>query len=130
MYNFLTIGYDCSPAATLRTLNLREFALPFDWVISSITSIQKCFEDNFIKFHTNLKFNDKKQKLIDSYGFEFPHDYPRNNKDKDQNITTKVISFLSTHQKKNLLINISKIVIQKQMTFGTNLKFGKNILMM
>ena len=33
-FNYLTIGYDCSPAGALKVLNLREFALPFDWVVS------------------------------------------------------------------------------------------------
>ena len=49
MYNFLTIGYDCSPAAALRELNLRNEALPFDWVVSNISSLEKCFQDNFMK---------------------------------------------------------------------------------
>lgn len=76
LYNILTLGYDCSPAATLRNLDIREFALPFDWVVSNITSLEKCFNDNFSKYHTNLRFNHKKSRLIDEYGFEFPHDYP------------------------------------------------------
>ena len=40
-YNYLTIGYDCSPAAALRNLNLREFALPFDWVVSNVTILEE-----------------------------------------------------------------------------------------
>ena len=85
MYNFLTIGYDCSPAAALRGLNLRNEALPFDWVVSNISSLEKCFQDNFIKYHTNLKFNYNKTRLIDEYGFEFPHDYPLQNIDNIEN---------------------------------------------
>lgn len=54
MYNYITIGRDCSPAAALRNLNIREFALPFDWIVSSISSIQECIEDHFEKFHSNL----------------------------------------------------------------------------
>lgn len=81
MYNFLTIGYDCSPAAALRGLNLRNEALPFDWVVSNISSLEKCFQDNFMKYHTNLKLNHNKTRLIDEYGFEFPHDYPLQNID-------------------------------------------------
>ena len=86
MYNFLTIGYDCSPAAALKGLNLRNEALPFDWVVSNISSLEKCFQDNFIKYHTNLKFNYNKTRLIDEYGFEFPHDYPLQNIDNIDNI--------------------------------------------
>jgi len=76
MYNFLTIGYDCSPASALQFMNLRTFALPFDWVQSNINSIERCFSDNFSKYHTNLRFNKSKTRLIDEYGFQFPHDYP------------------------------------------------------
>ena len=54
MYNFLTLGYDCSPAAALRNLELREHALPFDWVVSNVNSIHKCIEENFSVFHRNL----------------------------------------------------------------------------
>ena len=39
-FNFITIGYDCSPASALRGLNMRQFALPFDWVESNITSLE------------------------------------------------------------------------------------------
>ena len=78
-FNYLTIGYDCSPAAALRGLNLREFALPFDWVISNIKILQRCFETNFEYFHKKLTFNYNKTRLIDHYGFQFPHDYPLTN---------------------------------------------------
>jgi hypothetical protein len=74
--NYITIGHDCSPAAALRNMNLRKFALPFDWVQSNIKSIEACFREDFARYHTELKFNSKKTRLIDAYGFEFPHDYP------------------------------------------------------
>jgi Putative papain-like cysteine peptidase (DUF1796) len=76
MYNILTIGNDCSPAAALRNLNLRTIALPFDWVVSNSSSLEKCFSTHFEFFHKNLYFNSTKKRLIDHYGFEFPHDYP------------------------------------------------------
>ncbi len=75
-FNYLTIGYDCSPASALKDLNLRDFALPFDWVVSNIKSLQKCFETNFVDFHKKIVFNYNKTRLIDYYGFQFPHDYP------------------------------------------------------
>ncbi len=85
--NYLTLGYDCSPAAALRNLNLRSFALPFDWIVSNIYNLEKCFEENFARFHTNLKYNYSKKRLIDDYGFEYPHDYPlENNKINETNI--------------------------------------------
>lgn len=79
MINYITIGSDCSPAAALRNLGLRDFALPFDWVQSNIYSISRCISDDFDKFHTNLQINPSKTRLIDYYGFQFPHDYPFNN---------------------------------------------------
>lgn len=75
-YNFLTIGYDCSPAGALRGLERRQFALPFDWVESSISAITRCFQNNFVDYHTGLYLNKKKTRVIDKYGFQFPHDYP------------------------------------------------------
>jgi hypothetical protein len=78
MINYISLGNDCSPAATLRNLNLRKYALPFDWVVSNINSLKKCFETNFENYHKNLQFNSTKTRLIDHYGFAFIHDYPLN----------------------------------------------------
>jgi hypothetical protein len=75
-YNIITLGYDCSPAQAFRDMGRRTEALPFDWIISSVASFEKCFQDDFSMFHKNLTFNDNKTRLIDHYGFEFPHDYP------------------------------------------------------
>ena len=75
-YHFLTMGYDCSTAGVLRGLELRPFALPFDWTESSITAITRCIQTNFTDYHTGLYLNKKKTRLIDTYGFQFPHDYP------------------------------------------------------
>lgn len=76
--NFLTLGSDCSPAAALRDLNLRKFALPFDWVVSNINSLETCLSDKFSHFHKQLQYNHNKTRMIDYYGFQFPHDYPLN----------------------------------------------------
>jgi hypothetical protein len=73
---YIALGSDCSPAAALRNLNLRDCAMPFDWVQCSVPSILSCLHDNFAMFHQNLKFNSTKTRVIDSYGLEFPHDYP------------------------------------------------------
>ena len=83
-YNFLTVGSDCSPAYTLRNLNLREYALPFDWNVSYIDSLERCFREDFRNYHKNLKLNDKKDLLVDEYGFKFPHDYPKKNADVNE----------------------------------------------
>lgn len=72
----MSLGYDCSPATTLRNLDFRTEALPFDWVLSNLQILIRCIEDNFNNYHKNLCFNQRKTRLIDSYGFQFPHDYP------------------------------------------------------
>ena len=74
--NYMSLGYDCSPAATLKNLNIRDEALPFDWVVSNLQILITCIEDKFNSYHKNLRFNQRKTRLIDSYGFQFPHDYP------------------------------------------------------
>ena len=84
--HYISLGYDCSPAAAIRNLNIRTEALPFDWVQSNLEIIIKCIEDNFINYHKNLYFNERKTRLIDSYGFQFPHDYPFNNVFNEENI--------------------------------------------
>ena len=61
-FNYLTIGYDCSPATALRNLNLREFALPFDWIVSKISSLDNCFTTNFENFHKKLYLKSNKKK--------------------------------------------------------------------
>ena len=75
----MSLGYDCSPAATLRNLDFRTEALPFDWVVSDLQILIKCIDDNFDNYHKNLYFNNRRSRLIDSYGFQFPHDYPFDN---------------------------------------------------
>jgi hypothetical protein len=84
-FNYLTLGCDCSPASALKNLNLRNFALPFDWVVSNIHILSYCFKTNFEHFHTNLVFNHNRTRLIDYYGFQFPHDYPLSNVDIVEN---------------------------------------------
>lgn len=91
MFNYLTLGYDCSPAAALRNLNLRNYALPFDWVQSNLESIEKCFQDKFSKYHTNLRYNHTGTRLVDAYGFQFPHDYPLMDMSANDNVGEGVI---------------------------------------
>ena len=75
-FHFIPFGSDCSPAAALRNLSLREFALPFDWIVSNVHILETCLKDKFSIFNTQLKMNHTKTRMIDAYGFQFPHDYP------------------------------------------------------
>ena len=83
-FNFLTLGHDCSPAGALRRLELRSTAYPFDWVISNISALELCFATNFEYFHKNVILNDTKTRVIDHYGFIFPHDYPLTNRNTNE----------------------------------------------
>lgn len=73
---YISIGHDCSTAATLRTLNLRTSALPFDWIRTKGTSLYQCIAEDFSKFHTELKLSPDKRAVLDAYGIEYLHDYP------------------------------------------------------
>jgi hypothetical protein len=78
------MGYDCSPSSALLALGLRKHSLPFDWLVSSIIAIERCFQDNFQNFHGGLAyFVDPTRAtngtyLQDCYGLRFLHDYPMN----------------------------------------------------
>ena len=78
MVRFIPFGYDCSPASALRALDLRDVALPFDWVESRIEGIEECLREDFKKFHQTLFYNRTNTRMVDEYLFQFPHDYPFN----------------------------------------------------
>ena len=75
-YQYVGLGYDCSPAAALRALQLRTFALPFDWVVSTRQALVQCIINDFEGYHTELRLISTKTRVVDKYGFLFPHDYP------------------------------------------------------
>jgi hypothetical protein len=75
-YNYITLGNDCSTSSALKNLGLRSKSLPFDWIISDMDKIIECINEDFSNFHKNLRLNQTKTKIIDHYGFEYPHDYP------------------------------------------------------
>lgn len=76
MISYVGIGHDCSPAAALRNIGLRHEAYPFDWVQTHSVGIQQCLLDDFKDFHNNLRLMDHGRRMIDPYGFQYPHDYP------------------------------------------------------
>jgi hypothetical protein len=84
MYQFVSIGYDCSTASALRGLGLRPAALPFDWVESNMNALEKCFYDRFAQYHKGVHLNVNKTRVVDAYGFEFPHDYPRKDSEMEE----------------------------------------------
>ena len=75
-YNYISFGYDCSPATALKNLNLRTMALPFDWVETDIRAILKCISEDFRNFHKQITLTEGGEEVRDFYGIRFPHDYP------------------------------------------------------
>lgn len=75
-YIYVPMGYDCSPAAALINLNLRKMSLPFDWTQTTPEMIISCIEDDFANFHRNLQLINNGRRVMDSYGIQFPHEYP------------------------------------------------------
>ena len=73
---YIGLGSDCSPAAVFRNLNLRPFALPFDWVVSSADRICMAIRNRFNNYHDQLHVSHTNTAVVDKYGFVFPHDYP------------------------------------------------------
>jgi hypothetical protein len=71
---FITLGTTCVPAAALRNLNLRQFALPFDWVNFNAQKLCAIIQNNFEGYHNNLRAGPTQ--IVDGYGVIFPHDYP------------------------------------------------------
>ena len=102
---FITIGADCSPAAALRELNLRQFALPFDWVQTNVHNLKLCFHDNFEKYHQTLKLNNTKTRLVDTYGFQFPHDYPFTGECDDADFTNAIGEYFPEIRTKTIIPN-------------------------
>jgi hypothetical protein len=76
-FTYIPLGFDCSPASALESLKLRGFALPFDWVQTNPNIIMRCINDDFKLFHRNLVLNKNKTRVIDGYGIQYPHDYPK-----------------------------------------------------
>ena len=71
---YITIGTDCAPAAALRNLSLREFALPFDWVQMQPDQLCRILYNNFKGYHENLTLCGSR--IQNGYGVYFPHDFP------------------------------------------------------
>jgi hypothetical protein len=74
--NYICLGQECSPATAMRNIGIRKYALPFDWIRSNAQLLSKVIINNFEGFHNSLKLSDDKKYITDSYGLEYPHDYP------------------------------------------------------
>lgn len=76
---YIPIGENCSVAWALRINGVRNTAYPFDWLIAPLPKIIKCVREDFAGFLQELYRADAyttQSCVIDSYGFEFRHDFP------------------------------------------------------
>jgi hypothetical protein len=48
--HIISLGWRCHTSSTLKSLNLKKYSCPFDWIFSNLDMIQDCLEDNFKKF--------------------------------------------------------------------------------
>jgi len=109
-YNYISFGGDCYPAFALRELDLRPYALPFDWLVSSIDNIIECINDDFLFFHKNL--NLENSRLHDKYGLLYVHDYPTEN-EKKNNIDNDSTIFYSENKIVSNWMDYNVNVLQK-----------------
>ena len=52
---YISLGYNCTLALTLRSVGIREEAYPFDWLETDILSLPEMFKLRFSDFLTNVK---------------------------------------------------------------------------
>lgn len=109
-YNYISFGSDCYPAFALRDLCLRPYALPFDWIVSSIDNIIECINDDFLFFHKNL--NLLTTRLSDKYGLIYVHDYPTEN-EKINNIDNDSTIFYSENKIVSNWMDYNDNVVEK-----------------
>jgi hypothetical protein len=120
----ISISFDCHGASTLKMLNLRNEAYPFDWNIKNLKSIIKLIDDDFIDLFSDkfLLFSHKSffnkyendENLIKElipvynhkYGILFVHDFTleKNTKQIIDKYERRIIKF------KNILLNKNNIV--------------------
>ena len=73
--NYVPLGPNCPNSEILKRLNIRKYALPFDWLMSGDNKIIECVNGNFEFFLHLLRCNS--DVITDHYGLSFPHVFPR-----------------------------------------------------
>lgn len=73
---FMSLGLNCTSAMELRTLGIRKTAMPFDWLRSTPAAIEHCIRSDFSGFHADVRLDSVSERVVDSLGLEFTHDYP------------------------------------------------------
>jgi len=145
---FISLGSSCSIAENLRQLNLRDQALPFDWIkVNNFKNINLMIQDNFNKLWNSNYFNlvktsskffylqgNLKKVYIDmdiyqntKYNATFYHDFPSNSNNLYENFIEKyqkrVSRFLNILQESNSIIFIREQINPKQICIDDLLEF-------
>ena len=61
---FMSFGYRCSTSGILKRMGLKQESHPFDWLISRLSIIHECIDDNFTEF---LNTNNYIRKYAKTY---------------------------------------------------------------
>jgi len=104
----IPIGIDCDVADSLRKLNIRKYALPFDWNVT-YTGVKDIFENNFKDFVPQKRFsiyaNTDNSCVFNKYNVLFMHEDWKNNTELHQEKYKKRIERLN-----ELLLNTSETI--------------------
>jgi hypothetical protein len=121
-FQYISIGYDCSPAAILKDSGLRNAAFPFDWAETGFTALCSCIRDDFKQFHRGIRLNSTQQRVIDSYGIQFPHDYPSVETSSYSNINNNF------YAERKICDNYEKYTDQVLEKYGRRIERFRNIM--
>ena len=58
-YKIISLGYRCTVAGILKKLGLKHESFPFDWLISRLSVIQHCIQDDFREFLNTENYQQK-----------------------------------------------------------------------
>jgi hypothetical protein len=47
---FFSIGHRCSSSSILRLLKLKTESYPFDWIVSNLSTVRSCIQNDFVEF--------------------------------------------------------------------------------
>jgi len=64
----ISFGHRCSSASLLKLLNLKEESYPFDWLVSKLSTVKACIEDdfkNFLNVDNYVELSMKTYNIID-----------------------------------------------------------------
>ncbi len=97
MIFYISFGYNCHAAQNLKNLNLRNIALPFDWLLTNplygIEYVNKNILDNFKDQVSNLSYNNRGKVISNNFIYTefFHHDLIKNTQDRETNDNNTIL---------------------------------------